>query len=336
MRTAPSGMMITTPPRRAGVARVELMVFIFTVIFVAAALLLWSRSQQTQPPAQRPAAVPSDNVMSLVAAELALRSNEVVALNAQVQSLLHLHTSLLARVDAGVDPKTYQGVCAELAMTRDELQAAQTRIALLSAAANTTNDLVERQQTLQQEIDRLRAALATRAPQTTLPPPQNQYECQYVRTNAALLFCPQPQRAPKSWLGKSGLNGMGRGALRLVTAPVLVPYGIVRGITSPFRADPEMGGDTNYALFAATQTALTPLSLALHSTVGAGACCGDTLRGCADIVSFGTYGLLEEKFVSNPDYRPYLLQLLASDVTAAEATNALVQLPADTPAQASR
>ena len=79
-----------------------------------------------------------------------------------------------------------------------------------------------------------------------------------------------------------------------------------------------------------------PLSLALHSTVGAGTCCGDTVRGCADIVSLGTYGLLEEKFVSNPDYRPYLLQLLDSDVTAAETTNALVQLPTDIPAQASR
>jgi len=336
MRTAPSGMIIATPPRRAGVARVELMVFIFTVIFVAAALLLWSRSQQPQPPAQRSVAAPSDNAMALVAAELALRSNEVVALNAQVQSLLNLHTSLLARVDAGVDVKTYKSVCEELAATRDELQAAQARIALLSAATNTANDGAERQQQLQQEIDRLRAALATRAPQTKLPPPQNQYECQYVHTNAALWLCPQPKRAPKSWLEKSGLNGMGRGALRLVTAPVLVPYGIVRGITSPFCADPEMGGATNYALFAATQTALTPLSLALHSTVGAGACCGDTLRGCADIVSFGTYGLLEEKFVSNPDYRPYLLQLLASDVTAADPTNALVQLPTDMPAQASR
>jgi len=337
MRTAMSGMIITTPPRRAGVARVELMVFIFTVIFVVAALLLWSRSQSPQPPAKRSAAAPADDPMAQWTAELALRSNEVVALNAQVQSLMHLHTSLLARVDAGVDPKTYQGVCVELATTRGDLQAAHARIAQLLAAAQSTNAIsAEQQHYLQQEIDRLRAALAIRATQPPTAPPQSQDEYQFVRTNAALWLCPQPRRAPKSWLEKSGLYGMGRGALRLVTAPVLVPYGIMRGITSPFRADPEMGGTTNYALFAATQTALTPLSLALHSTVGAGTCCGDTLRGCADIVSLGTYGLLEEKFVSNPDYRPYLLQLLASDVPTAEPTNALVQLPTDIPAQASR
>jgi hypothetical protein len=330
-------MIMATPPRRAGVARVELMVFIFTVIFVAAALLLWSRSQQAPPPAARPAAAPADDTMAQWAAELAQRSNEVVALNTQVQSLMHLHTSLLVRVDAGVDPKVYQGVCEELATTRGDLQAAQARIAQLLAAAQSTNAITaEYQQYLQQEIDRLRAALAIRATQSPTAPPQSQAEYQFVRTNAALWLCPQPRRAPKSWLEKSGLNGMGRGALRLVTAPVLVPYGVVRGITSPFRADPEMGGATNYALFAATQTALAPLNLALHSTVGAGTCCGDTLRGCADIVSFGTYGLLEEKFVSNPDYRPYLLQLLASDVTAAEPTNALVQLPVGMPAQASR
>ena len=345
MRTALSSAYLP-PPRRAGVARVELIVFIFTVIFVAAALLLWARSQTPlAPPAPAPRAA-SD---AALLAELTRRSNEIARLSMHMRSLTDVHTSLLARIDASVDTALYRDLCRQLEATREELRAAQARIDALAAAAQSAqDDVAARQRELadqQQELERLRATLAARttpatpaqsaaAPAAVVPSP---YECQYIRTNAALLYCPQPRRAPTSWLERRWLGGMCHGGLRLVTAPVLVPYGVVRGVTSPFWSDPEMGGDTNYALFAAAQTVVAPLALTWHSVVGAGTCGGDTLRGCGDIVTLGHYGVIEEQFVSTRDYRPYLLQLLATDWSSpATPTNALVQRAADAPVQAAR
>ena len=71
----------------------------------------------------------------------------------------------------------------------------------------------------------------------------------------------------------------------------------------------------------------------MHSTVGAGTCCGDALRGCADLLSLGYYGLVEEQFVDEPDYRPYLLQLIEARKTGAtpDLTNTTGTVAAATP-----
>jgi hypothetical protein len=110
------------------------------------------------------------------------------------------------------------------------------------------------------------------------------------------------------WLG-----GMVRGGTRLVCAPILVPYGVYSGFAVPFEADPRYGNATNYAVHVAAHTLLAPLTIAFNSAAGAGGCAVDALRGCADVCTFGWYGMVERPYDEPYDTRPYIAQVMVEE-----------------------
>jgi len=116
----------------------------------------------------------------------------------------------------------------------------------------------------------------------------------------------QQQRRP--FLSSSGFGGMCRGGLHIISAPLLVPYSLAFGVAAPFRTDPEMGGTTNYFLYAAAQTVVAPVLLTANAGTGAGGCCLETLSGLCDILTLGRFDLPERGTSETYDHRPYFIQ----------------------------
>ena len=123
-----------------------------------------------------------------------------------------------------------------------------------------------------------------------------------------------PYRGPTEGLFDGPwLGGMCRGGARIVCAPALVPYGLYSAFRVPFEADPEYGGATNYAMHVAAQTLMAPFTIAFNSAAGAGGCAADALRGCADVCTFGWYGMIERPYDAEPDTRPYVAAVLGKE-----------------------
>lgn len=112
-------------------------------------------------------------------------------------------------------------------------------------------------------------------------------------------------------LAKPGLPGMCRGALHMVSAPLMVPYGLIYGLTVPFTSDPEMNGTTNYVAYSAMQTVAAPFAIAANTGIGAGGCCIEFVSGFIDVMSLGYYDLPDERNPENYDSRPYFIQTLS-------------------------
>ena len=113
-----------------------------------------------------------------------------------------------------------------------------------------------------------------------------------------------------SFLSENWIGGMCRGGLHILSAPLLVPTSLAYGAMMPFKSDPELGGTTNYYIYAAQQTVITPLFIAANVGAGAGGCCMETIAGLFDLISFGHYDLPEYDKERSYDSRPYFLQLV--------------------------
>jgi len=166
---------------------------------------------------------------------------------------------------------------------------------------------------------------AVKEPPTSIPPePPAKIPPTVTGTNEAAAVSPVEKTGEhasatsvssgKRNLSQPGWPGMWRGAARVMCAPLLVPYGVFSGVAGPWQADPELGGGTNKALHAASSGAVMPLSMTVGGVAGAGGCFCDTMRGVADLCSFGYYGMREEAFEDVPDARPYILQLVDKDL----------------------
>lgn len=119
-----------------------------------------------------------------------------------------------------------------------------------------------------------------------------------------------PHNNETSFLARSGFPGMCRGVIHVLSAPIMIPYGLVYGAAAPFSADPELNGSTNYITYAVVSTLTAPLTLAANTGVGAGGCGIELFSGLMDIFSFGHYNLPHEDSEAPYDARPFFLQAL--------------------------
>ncbi len=108
-----------------------------------------------------------------------------------------------------------------------------------------------------------------------------------------------------------GLPGMCRGVVHIISAPLMIPYGFIYGVTVPFTSDPEMNGATNYIAYSAIQTFAAPLAIAANTGIGVGSCCIELISGFMDVMSLGYYDLPDEKHPEEYDSRPFFIQTLS-------------------------
>jgi len=112
-----------------------------------------------------------------------------------------------------------------------------------------------------------------------------------------------------SFLSESGIGGMCRGGLHIISSPLLVPTALYFGLIDPFKRDPEIAGSTNYFIYTAEQLVVAPVTISANTAVGAGGCLFETISGFFDVISLGNYDLPEnDSRGGNYDSRPYFIQ----------------------------
>lgn len=101
---------------------------------------------------------------------------------------------------------------------------------------------------------------------------------------------------------KPSFAGIMQGGYRVLSGPLMAPYGVYSGVAASFEGDSEVGGSTNYAVFGAGELLVLPLRMGMNVMAGAGAGTMDAVVGCLDLVTLGTY--------EGTNSKPHLIEVI--------------------------
>lgn len=111
----------------------------------------------------------------------------------------------------------------------------------------------------------------------------------------------QPEFRPEGG-EKPSLVGMMQGGYRVLSGPLMAPYGVYSGVAASLEGNTEVGGRTNDAAIGAGELVVFPLRMGVNVVAGAGAGTMDAVVGCLDLVTLGTY--------EGTNSKPHLIEVI--------------------------